>query len=519
MRHIEIFDTTCRDGEQATKGFKEGIESKIIIAKKLQDLGVDTIEAGFPKSSDNNFQAVQMIARQVHGPYICALARCLESDIDPAWEAVKDNEKPTIHVFTFMVDPKSLQAYGINEFNEIIKQSVHGVAYAKELMKGKGRVEFSAQNAVLGDKDRMYQLYSEVIAAGADVVNLPDTAGYSLPDEIFYFVTNFKKNAIGASNVIISTHCHNDLGNAVANSIAAVMAGARQVECTINGIGERAGNAALEEVVMNIRTRKDKLKAHTNIQTKSLGELSKIVSEHSGLVVQPNKSIVGSNAFKHDSGIHQDGVLKGAGYEIIKPEEVGWDGESIEITSGSGKKGYMHRLETLGYNPKTLAYYIDQIVANGKRLTDELKHELNDLDLRVIADSILRPVKETIVYKRMQLKKEDGVYTTEVEFEIDGEYITKKSSHKGAIDALFSAVDSSVKTKMPKLVIYEPRNIGKDHSATAEVTVVLSSNGFNGDYNLHEPLFIGRARHQDTLEASIKAYVNAINQYIANQQI
>jgi 2-isopropylmalate synthase len=336
MRKIEIFDTTCRDGEQATEGgFKDGVQSKILIAKRLVELGVSTIEAGFPGSSQGDFEAAQMIAREIHGPYVAALAHCERAAIDAAWAAIKDNESPTIHVFTYMIDSKSLDAYGKDVFErDIVRPSFDSVRYAKRLMGGRGRVEFSAQNATLGIPGQVFQVYSAAIEAGADVVNLPDTAGYSYPNEVYAFFSNFLANVPSARNIIISTHCHNDLGNATANTVAAIMAGATQAECTINGIGERAGNASLEEVVMNFRTRKGS-DFHVTINTELFGEISRLVSDHSQIGVQQNKAVVGAGAFRHSSGIHQDGVLKGAAYEIMSPGEVGWDGESIEITARS----------------------------------------------------------------------------------------------------------------------------------------------------------------------------------------
>jgi 2-isopropylmalate synthase len=514
---VEIFDTTCRDGEQSTDGFREGIESKLLITKKLAELGVSTIEAGFPKSSEGDFKAMQRIAREIQGPYICALARCVKDDIDKAWKAVEDNEKPTLHAFTFMVDPESLSAYGKEDFKEIIRQSVEAVEYSKELMQGKGRVEFSAQNATIGNREQIFELYSKAIKAGADVVNLPDTSGYSLPFEIFDFVTAFMKSVAHSDQAIISTHCHNDLGNASANSAAAVRAGARQVECTINGIGERAGNAALEEVVMNIITRRKDLGVDTKIKTEILGEISWLVSDHSGYIVQPNKAIVGANAFRHSSGIHQDGVAKGAQYEIMDPKSVGWIGESFEITARSGKAGYMLRLERLGYKKETIQPEIDGIVRKGKRLSDE-KGKLNDIDLRWITDEKIDPVKQKIVYKGKKLRTENGSYIAEITLEIDGKEIAQKAEHSdGAVNALFSAVDSAIGFKVPGLILYEPKNIDKGHEATAEVTIVLSDNGSKG-CGIDEPIYIGRARDKDTLEASVKSYVHAINRNLTAQK-
>lgn len=514
--NVEIFDTTLRDGEQSLLDgkFINGIDSKLLIAKKLVELGVQTIEAGYPYSSQGDFEAVEKVAREISGPYICALAMCKEKQINVAWNAIKDNKKPTIHVYTFMVDKKSLAAYGIKEFGRVISDSVKSVEYAKKLMNGKGRVEFSAQNATIGNPKQIYELYSKVISAGADVINLPDTAGYSLPHKIHEFVEQFIANVKNSNNAVISIHCHDDLRNATSNSIAAVRAGARQIECTINGIGERAGNTATEEVVMNIKTHKADLKIDTDINTRLFGDISRIVSDHSGFIVAPNKAIVGSNAFKHISGVHQDGIKKGVNYEIMNPKEVGWDNESFTITSKSGKSGYLHRLERLGYNLNELKGSIQQIVDFGKQLSDSVG-KLHDLDLRVITDNILYPIISNVSVKNVDYKKKENSYEGTVILKIDGH--TKKSHAKsddGIVDALFSAVDKVIDIQIPDLALYDPRNIGKGHFAEAQVTVVLGNNGDCDNYNVKNHVYMGRASNKDTVEASVYAYVNSINRFI-----
>ncbi len=534
MRKIEIFDTTLRDGEQATQGFIHGKDSKIEMAHKLAELGVDTIEAGFPVSSPEDFESVSEIARCVRGPYIGGLARTTSKDIEYAWGAIKHNPKPTLHVFTYMVNKDALDSYD-KTHQEITEESVVGVSLARKHVGKKGRVEFSAQNlifavleALKNDNEEslgfLTDLYSEVIKAGADVVNLPDTEGRVMPYQMGQAVGYIVKNVKGIENAIVSIHCHNDLGMAVANSLAAIKAGAIQIESTVNGIGERAGNAALEEVVMGIWTHRQDIKSYTGIDTKQLNEVSRVVSYHTCWDVQPNKAIIGSNALRHSSGIHQDGNIKGKKkgrkvYEVFGAETVGWIGESNQLTARSGKRGVHSRLERLGYDI-SIDEVESKVMPIYTRIADE-KRVLDNIDLRVIMSEVY-PQDEKIKYITHALLKElsDEECHGRVKLAINNnEQVSKWIIKKGEVDALCTAVDSLVPSKpIPVLVYYDVKNVGKRHSAEAEVTIVLSKNGTNKeelDRNAHlsKPLYVGRARHYDVPTASAMAYVKALNNY------
>lgn len=538
MRKIEIFDTTLRDGEQATQGFKYK-DSKIKMALKLAEMGVTTIEAGYPNSSPDDFEAVSRIAKEVEGPFIAALARCREVDIIPAWEAIQYNKKPTLHVFTYMVNKDALESYE-KTLNEIMSESVEGVRLARSLVRDKGRVEFSAQNLIfavlesLKNKnqetlDFLTTLYGECISAGADIVNLPDTEGRVMPHQIEAAVRYMMEHVKGIQEKIVSIHCHNDGGMATANSLSAIRAGATQIECAVNGIGERAGNAALEEVVMGVWTHGEELESHTEVNTAMLNEMSRIVTYHNGWDVQPNKAIVGSNAFKHSSGIHQDGNIKGQKkgrrvYEVFSKEVVGWTGETNQLTARSGKQGVKRRLERLGYDisleeveKKVMPVYIE--------MADERK-VLDDIDLRVIINTAY-PKKERIEYIGYSGLKEmgDKERHARVRLNVDGDAITSKwFIEEGEVDVLCTAVDSLIPSKqIPVLVYYDVKNVGKRHSAEAEVTIAISHNGTtNGEWdrnvNLDKPVYLGRARDQDVPTASVKAYIKAVNQFLLTQK-
>jgi 2-isopropylmalate synthase len=538
MPKIDIFDTTLRDGEQATQGFKYK-DSKIKMALKLAEMGVTTIEAGYPKSSPKDFEAASRIAKEVEGPYIAALARCKDVDIMPAWEAINQSKKPTLHVFTYMVNKDALDSYE-KTLKEITNESVEGVRLARSLVGNRGRVEFSAQNLIfavleaLKNKDQetlnfLTSLYGECISAGADIVNLPDTEGRVMPHQIESAVRYMMENVPSIKDKIVSIHCHNDGGMATANSLSAIRAGVTQIECAINGIGERAGNAALEEVVMGIWTHGEELEAQTDVKTQMLNEMSRIVTYHNGWDVQPNKAIVGSNAFKHSSGIHQDGNIKGEKkgkrvYEVFSKDVVGWTGESYQLTKSSGKGGVKSRLDRLGYDipieeveEKVMPIYIE--------MADERK-VLDDIDLRIIINRAY-PEKERIEYlghsglKEMGERERNG----RVRLNVDGDAMTSKwVREEGEVDALCTAVDSLVPSgQIPVLVYYDVKNVGKRHSAKAEVTIVISHNGtVNGEWdrnvNIDKPIYVGRARDQDVPTASVKAYIKAVNHFLLTQK-
>jgi 2-isopropylmalate synthase len=550
MKKIEILDTTLRDGEQATSGFKYGARSKLELAHVLAGLNVDTIEAGNPISSQEEFEAVRIIAEEIDGPYICALARMVDKDIDRAWEAIQFNPKPLLHVYTIPVNKDAIESYD-KPFEEVLTNSVQKIERAYDYIKGtNGRIEFTAQNVIFAvlealqnNDDRalshITQMYDEAIKVGAYVINFPDTEGRVLPFQTETAIKYLRENIPSIGKAMMSVHCHNDLGCATANSMAAIREGVGQIEVTINGIGERAGNAALEEVVMNIHAHSESLDVCSDVDTTQLNKASRLVSDHNGWEVQPNKAIVGSNSFKHSSGVHQDGNIKGRGkgklvYQIFNQDLVGWTEESNQLTARSGKSGVWERITRLGYDINVEEVEED-IMPKFKSLADE-KGLIDDIDLRVMMDRHYQQNKETVSYREIEIYKGKGNqhYHASVDVIVNGKEISSetvkgtgekinglgKVDSLGAIDALFSAVDSVVPIQddeRPVLVLYDPKNIGKDHSATAEVTVILSENGYEGNVSIDQPVYIGRARHKDTLRASVEAYIDALNSYLKKQ--
>ena len=388
---VYIFDTTNRDGAQATAGPVYGIESVVAVARALAEARVDRIEAGFPASSEANFLAVQRISREIKGPMIFGLSRVpvvgkgnLDyTDINRAYNAIDDAANRGIHTFTVLFDPDSLRGYGYSR-QQVVEGAKFGVDRARKLLGTKGQVEFSFQNATTAPMESVVEGCLHMIDAGADVINVPDTVGYATPEEISRLVGTLR--GVLPKETMISIHCHDDLGNAVANSMAAISAGADIVECTINGIGERAGNTSLEEVLMNLRVRQDVYKRQVGFDATKLKYLSDLVAEHYGIAVQENKAIVGSNAFRHRSGIHQDGMVKGRRYEIMHPDDVGWKGESIGLTAQSGYSGVTLRLRGLGFevDPK---FVRDMVMPIFKKIADQ-KREITNSDLREIMKDI-----------------------------------------------------------------------------------------------------------------------------------
>tara|TARA_Y100000310_G_scaffold345268_1_gene463280 strand:- start:35040 stop:36659 length:1620 start_codon:yes stop_codon:yes gene_type:complete len=527
---IYIFDTTDRDGEQATEGPVNGNESKLEIALKLGEARVDRIEAGFPVSSPDEFEAVQTIARNVGGSMIFALARVpfadvgvkTYEDIDVAYDAVQDAEYRGIHVFSIMFDPTSLGVYGVDK-DTVIEWAERGVSHARRLLGDKGQVEFSFQNATNSPTEWVVEGYKRMINAGANVINVPDTVGYSYPEDISGLIGLLRGEI--PDDAMISIHCHNDLGFAVPNSLAAVRAGADIIECTVNGVGERAGNAALEEVVMNIKTRPDKYDGRdVNVVTELLGPLSSLVSHHLGMDVQENKPIVGANAFRHRSGIHQAGMIKGGVYEIMNPESVGWIGETYDLTARSGYRGVGLRLRRLGYD-------VDDTDVKGSIMPDfielaDRKGRLDDLDLAVLYDRTLGTGFKDYEFVSLAIRKEEsGSYRAKVTLRINGVEVHSKELNgngivddngsdesQGAIDAIFTAIDSVVEPDNTyRLIHYDPVNIGTGSDSTAEATVILGKNEeYGGRLRPTEYMVVGRSEHQDTLEASARAYVDVL---------
>ncbi|MCD6219953.1 2-isopropylmalate synthase [Candidatus Calescamantes bacterium] len=497
-KKIAIFDTTLRDGEQCA-GITLSVEDKLKIARKLARLGVDVIEAGFPISSPGDFESVKTIAAQVKGAVICGLARCLKKDIDTCWEAVKFAEKPRIHVF--LATSEIHRKYKLRKAKEeILKMAVESVKYAHSLSPS---VEFSPEDASRTEPEFLREVVEKVIEAGAEVVNIPDTVGYAYPEEFGKLIGYLKKNVSNIERAIISVHCHNDLGLATANTLSAIKNGAGQVEVTINGIGERAGNAALEEVVMVLHTRKDLFSYQTSIDTRMIYPVSRLVSKLMGMPVQRNKAIVGANAFAHSSGIHLDGILKDRRtYEIIKPEDIGLEGHTMILTARSGRHALKVRLKQLGYELGEEDF--EKCYEMFKEIADK-KKEVFDEDLIALVEDEVIHIPETyhLLYTHM-VSGNRTIPTATVRLRKDKKTYQEASVGNGPVDAAYKAIDRITRLK-PRLVDYALRSVTSGKEAMGEVTVKIKE----GDVEV-----IGRGVSTDVLEASVRAYINAINRLI-----
>jgi len=494
-KFIKIFDTTLRDGEQSP-GASMNIDEKVRVAKQLEKLGVDVIEAGFPIASEGDFEAVRRIAKAVTRCEVAGLARANEKDIDRAWEALKFAKKPRIHTFIATSDIH-LKFKLKKSRKEVLEAAVKAVKHACKYTEN---VEFSAEDAVRSDPAYLAKVVAAVISAGAKTVNIPDTVGYAIPSEFGNLIKSLKENVPNIGKAVISVHCHNDLGLAVANSLAAIQNGAGQVECTINGIGERAGNASLEEIVMALKTRKALFGFDTDIVTEQLYSTSRLVSHITGIVVQPNKAVVGANAFAHEAGIHQDGMLKEkATYEIMTPESVGVSQSAIVIGKHSGRHAFKARLKELGYDlsEKDLELAFERF----KKLADQ-KKEIFDEDLdAIVADEVLRiPDKYKLVYLNVS-SGSVTVPTATVELEADGKNVLKAGFGVGPVDAVFKTIATITKTKS-KLLRYSVDAITGGTDAQGGVTVRLEEGGKTA---------IGQGTDTDIIVASAKAYINALN--------
>lgn len=496
MRTVKIFDTTLRDGEQSP-GCSMNLGEKIEMARQLERLQVDVIEAGFAISSPEDFRSVKSIAETVKTCTVASLARALTKDIDAAFDAVKNAESPRIHVF-LATSPIHMKYKLKKTPEEVIEQAVQMVKYAKKLCPN---IEFSAEDATRSDYDFLVKVTTEVIKAGANVVNLPDTVGYSSPQEMYKFIKYIMDNVPNVDETVISTHVHNDLGLGVANSLSAIMAGAGQVECTINGIGERAGNAALEEIVMNLVTRKDLYNVQCGVDTKQIYRTSKLLSSITGVPVQPNKAIVGANAFAHESGIHQHGVLANKEtYEIMSPESVGISTNKMVLGKHSGKHAFEDRVKTLGYSIE--ADKLEEIFAKFKELADK-KKVVDDDDIEALL-GIESNVKDGL-YKYIKLSstsKSGESSTATVMLEKNGESIEKTAVGDGPVDAAFKAVEEITGGKYP-LYNFKIAAVTRGKDALGEVVVKIKSKGGT--------LITGKGLSTDIIESSVLAYVNAIN--------
>lgn len=508
MTRIIIFDTTLRDGEQCP-GASMNLREKLEVARQLARLKVDVIEAGFPVISEGDFQAVHTIAKEIKGPVIAGLARCVQKDIDAAGAALKPAGKNgRIHVF--LATSKIHREFKLGKAKEeILRLAVEGVKQAKKYTPN---VEFSPEDASRTEPEFLVQVCKKVIEAGATTVNIPDTVGYAIPDEfgklIAYLVSEVPEFKTG--DAILSVHCHNDLGLAVANSLAAVKNGARQVECTINGIGERAGNASLEEVVMAIKTRNDFFKDLTvGINTKEIVKTSRLVARASGLMVQRNKAIVGENAFAHSAGIHQDGILKKREtYEIMNPEDVGWGQSELPLTKHSGRAAMAARLKHLGY--KLSEAEINAIFQKFKDIGDKKKFVYDD-DLIALVEGHIAEVPE--VWKLDYLTFVSGNYaipTATIRLKkINGkkeEIFEEAGTGDGPVDAILKAIERITKIE-GTLVEYNIRAVSQGRDAIGEVSIKV-------DFGNKE-IISGKGASTDIIEASARAYLNALNRYLS----
>ena len=495
IRLVKIFDTTLRDGEQSP-GATMNIAEKVRIAEQLEKLNVDIIEAGFPISSEGDFEAVKTISRTIKRSEVAALARTNPKDVDRAWEAVKGAKSPRLHIFVSTSDIHLQHQLKISK-DEVIRMATRSVARARRYTSN---VEFSAMDATRSDIDFLSAVMEAAVQSGATTINIPDTVGYAIPSEFGALIRTLRQKVRGIEKATLSVHCHNDLGLAVANSIAAIQNGARQVECTINGIGERAGNASLEEVVMAIRTRKDLLPFHTRVFPKHLFATSRLVSKITGMVVQPNKAVVGANAFAHESGIHQDGVLKEKlTYEIMTPESVGISKSSLVLGKLSGRHAFRERLKDLGY--RLSGADLELAFRQFKQLADK-KRDIYDEDIEsIVVEEILRmPRRFKLVYINV-VAGNVTVPTATVQMEVDGQLMQEAGFGDGPVDATFKTIKKITRTKS-KLLQFAINAITIGTEAQGEVTVKLEEKG---------QTVIGQGADTDVIVASAKAYINALN--------
>jgi 2-isopropylmalate synthase len=494
---LVIFDTTLRDGEQSP-GASMTKEEKLRVARQLERMRVDVIEAGFAAASPGDFDAIRTIAESIKDSTICSLARANDNDIRQAGEAIKPAARGRIHTF-IATSPIHMEKKLRMSPEQVLEAAVKAVTFARTYTDD---VEFSAEDAVRSDEDFLCRIFEAVINAGAKTINVPDTVGYSIPSAWGERFTNLLRRVPNSDKVIWSTHCHNDLGMAVANSLAAVLAGARQVECTINGLGERAGNASLEEVVMAVRTRSDIFPVQTRIDATQIVPASKLVSQITGYPVQPNKAIVGANAFAHESGIHQDGVLKHREtYEIMRAEDVGWSQNKLVLGKHSGRNAFKTRLQELGV---VLASeeVLNAAFARFKELADK-KHEIFDEDLQtLVSDELVTAEQEHYKLVYSQVCSETGeLPVSAVTLSVGGVEQKASAEGSGPVDATFKAIET-VAASGGELLLYSVNSITTGTDAQGEVTVRLAKGG---------RIVNGQGADTDIIVASAKAYINALN--------
>ncbi len=496
---IYIFDTTLRDGEQSP-GCSMNTQEKLKMARQLEALHVDVIEAGFPIASGGDFEAVREIAKAVKGCTVAGLSRATTLDIDRAFEALQYAARPRIH--TFIATSDIHLKHKLKKTREqVLEQSVNAVAYAKKLTRD---VEFSCEDASRSDIDYLCQIIEAVITAGATVVNLPDTVGYAIPQDYGTMIRTIREKVKNIDRAILSVHCHNDLGLAVSNSLAAVLNGARQVECTVNGIGERAGNASLEEFVMALRTRPDVLPFHSDVDTEEIYKSSRLLSTLTGMMVQRNKAIVGANAFSHEAGIHQDGIIKSRmTYEIMTPESVGIKHSTLVLGKHSGRHALKKRFEELGYTltPEEL----DNIYTEFTRLADK-KKEILDEDLMAILNNRFENDETSFTLSSLQVMTGTGVRSTAVLELTDGkETYVDSATGDGPVDAAYNAIERITKLN-GHLVDYNIKSVTWGGDAVGEVFVKVIFN---------DVVFTGHAASTDIVTGSVEAYLQAVNRALS----
>ncbi len=498
-----IFDTTLRDGEQSP-GASMTRDEKLRIARQLERMRVNVIEAGFAAASNGDFEAVKAVAEAIKDSTVCSLARANEADIRRAGEAVRPAASSRIHTF-IATSPIHMEKKLRMSPDEVVEQAVRAIGWARQYTDD---VEFSAEDAGRSEIDFLCRIFEEVIKAGATTINVPDTVGYNVPEQFAATIRTLIERVPNSDKVVWSVHCHNDLGLAVANSLAAVRAGARQVECTINGLGERAGNASLEEIVMAVRTRRDVFECDTRIDTTHIVPASKLVSGITGFAVQPNKAIVGANAFAHESGIHQDGVLKHREtYEIMRAEDVGWTANKLVMGKHSGRNAFRSRLQELGVVIES-EEQLNSAFARFKALADK-KHEIFDEDLQALMNDDSSEPKEHYRLLSSSFHSETGeLPCARVTLAVDGREQNVESSGSGPVDAAFKAIESIADSRA-ELLLYSVNAITTGTDAQGEVTVRLARDG---------KVVNGQGADTDIIVASAKAYLNALNKLEAGTE-
>ena len=503
MQNVIVFDTTLRDGEQAA-GTSLNLPEKLEIARQLDKLGVDVIETGFPASSIGDFEAVRLVAQELKRPTICALSLASIASVDRAWEAVKEAEHPRIHVFLSASDIHLAHQLKKSR-DEALKMSRETVARARGYVDD---VEFSPMDASRADPAYLYQILEAVISAGATTINIPDTVGYATPREFGSLIQGILDNVPGIDRVVVSVHCHDDLGLAVANSLEAIRIGARQVECTVNGIGERAGNASLEEIVMALRTRRDLFGLSTDIDTTQIYRTSRLVSELTGFPVQPNKAVVGANAFRHQSGIHQDGLLKKSiTYEIMDPKWVGVPSSSLVLSKVSGRHAFRERLSELGYSLSEED--LNRAFRDFKELADK-KKDITDRDIESLVAEELRTTTEVYHLDHVEVSCGDHNIPTATVRLIgpDGQILADAALGTGPVDAVYKAINRIVGIPN-RLTEFTVKSITEGIDAIGEVLIRIESDGVT---------YTGRGAATDIIVSSAKAYMHALNRLLVTKK-